>query len=81
MEDVLQEIRELIERPILHPELFQWLGVEPPRGILLHGPPGCGKTHLAMAIAGELDVPFFQISAPEVRTTAISHHLPVNSPQ
>lgn len=66
IEDILQDVRELIERPLLHPELYQWLGVESPRGVLLHGPPGCGKTHLAMAIAGELGVPFFQIAAPEV---------------
>jgi ribosome biogenesis ATPase len=66
IEDILQDVRELIERPLLHPELYSWLGVEAPRGVLLHGPPGCGKTHLALAIAGELGVPFFQIAAPEV---------------
>eukprot|EP00166_Cyanidium_caldarium_P004899 ctg_5510.g543 len=50
----------------MHVELFTHLGVDPPRGILLHGPPGCGKTLLANAIAGELDVPFFRVAAPEM---------------
>ena len=62
----LQAIRELIEWPLAHPEVYAHLGVEPPRGILLHGPPGCGKTMLAHAIAGELGVPFFKLVATEV---------------
>jgi ribosome biogenesis ATPase len=66
MEHVLQDVRELIERPLTHPEIYSHLGAEPPRGILLHGPPGCGKTMLAHAIAGELGVPFFMIAAPEI---------------
>eukprot|EP00727_Mastigamoeba_balamuthi_P009060 m51a1_g4777 putative ribosome biogenesis atpase rix7 (835) ;mRNA; f:30850-34543 len=65
IESALQDIRELIEYPLTHPEIYTHLGVDPPRGILLHGPPGCGKTLLANAIAGELGVPFFNISAPE----------------
>jgi AAA+ superfamily predicted ATPase len=66
MEGVLQDVRELIEYPLRHPEVYRHLGVEPPRGILLHGPPGCGKTLLANAIAGECGVNFLKISAPEV---------------
>ncbi|KAH3763713.1 26S proteasome regulatory complex [Pelomyxa schiedti] len=66
IEPVLQDVRELIEYPLTHPEIYQHLGVEPPRGILLHGPPGCGKTLLANAIAGELGVRFYNISAPEI---------------
>jgi ribosome biogenesis ATPase len=46
--------------------VYSWLGVEPPRGVLLHGPPGCGKTALAHAIATECGVPFLRVSAPEV---------------
>jgi SpoVK/Ycf46/Vps4 family AAA+-type ATPase len=66
IEAVLKEVRQLIEYPITHPEIYVHLGVEPPRGILLHGPPGCGKTLLANAVAGELGRPFLKISAPEI---------------
>ena len=47
-------------------QVYAWLGVEPPRGVLLHGPPGCGKTALANAIANECGIPFLRISAPEI---------------
>lgn len=63
---VLAGVRELVEWPLRHMELYAHLGVDPPRGILLHGPPGCGKTLLAHAIAGELDVPLLRVSAPEI---------------
>lgn len=46
--------------------MYAWLGVEPPRGVLLHGPPGCGKTALANAIANHCGVPFLRVSAPEI---------------
>lgn len=66
VESIIQDVRELCEYPLRHPELYAHLGVEPPRGILLHGPPGCGKTLLANAIAGELEVPFFKVAATEM---------------
>ena len=66
IEDSLRAIRELILCPLVHPELYSWLGVDPPRGVLLHGPPGCGKTTLAHAIAREAGVPFFSVAAPEI---------------
>ncbi|XP_059075802.1 cell division control protein 48 homolog C [Cryptomeria japonica] len=62
---VINEIMEIIY-PLFHPEIYPWLGVQPMKGILLHGPPGCGKTKLAHAIANEAGVPFYKISATEV---------------
>ncbi|KAI9320627.1 P-loop containing nucleoside triphosphate hydrolase protein [Dichotomocladium elegans] len=62
----VEEIMELIAMPLAHPEVYIHTGVQPPRGVLLHGPPGCGKTRLAHAIAGELGVPFYNISAPSI---------------
>eukprot|EP00092_Neocalanus_flemingeri_P023831 GFUD01025856.1.p1 GENE.GFUD01025856.1~~GFUD01025856.1.p1 ORF type:complete len:1105 (+),score=361.36 GFUD01025856.1:228-3542(+) len=64
-EEVLCNICKLLVH-LKHPEVYLKLGVTPPRGFLLHGPPGCGKTLLAHAIAGELELPFIKISAPEV---------------
>jgi ribosome biogenesis ATPase len=63
---VLRDIHELVERPFRHPEIFQKVGIDLPRGLLLYGPPGCGKTCLAMAIAGELGVTLVQVAAPEL---------------
>ncbi|KAI9209680.1 ribosome biogenesis ATPase RIX7 [Polychytrium aggregatum] len=62
----IEEVLQLIGMPLKHPEIYLHLGIQPPRGILLHGPPGCGKTLLANAIAGEAAVPFVSISAPSV---------------
>ena len=59
-------IRELVELPLRYPHLFSRIGADPPCGVLLHGPPGCGKTILAQAIAGSLKVPMFFVSAPEI---------------
>lgn len=63
---ILQTVRELVEYPLTHPELYTHIGVEPPRGVLLHGPPGCGKTLLANAMAGSLGCNYIKISAPEI---------------
>ncbi|MGO9643239.1 MAG: AAA family ATPase, partial [Candidatus Bathyarchaeia archaeon] len=62
----MQRIREMVELPLRHPELFQRLGIEPPRGVFLYGPPGCGKTLLAKALANESDANFHVISGPEI---------------
>jgi transitional endoplasmic reticulum ATPase len=62
----LQRIREMIELPLRYPEVFERLGIEAPRGVLLHGPPGCGKTLIARTIANETDADFFSINGPEV---------------
>jgi ribosome biogenesis ATPase len=66
MDCVLRVLREAIEFPLRHPEVYHHLRVEPPRGVLLHGPPGCGKTLLARALAGELGVHFRAVTGPEL---------------
>ncbi len=62
----MAEIKEIIEWPLKCIKIYNYLGIQPPRGVLLCGPPGCGKTTLALAICGELQVPFFKISGPEI---------------
>ncbi|XP_028753337.1 cell division control protein 48 homolog C [Neltuma alba] len=66
MKKVLEELKMEVIVPLYHPQLPRKLGVRPMAGILLHGPPGCGKTTLALAIANETGFPFYQISATEV---------------
>ncbi|KAF8075946.1 P-loop containing nucleoside triphosphate hydrolase protein [Lyophyllum atratum] len=66
IEACVEKMLELVAMPLCHPEIYLHTGVQPPRGVLLHGPPGCGKTLLANAIAGELGVPFINISAPSI---------------
>ena len=62
----LQRIREMIELPLRYPEVFERLGIDAPKGVLLYGPPGCGKTLIARAIAHETEANFFSISGPEI---------------
>ncbi|MHA2314992.1 MAG: CDC48 family AAA ATPase [Candidatus Hermodarchaeia archaeon] len=62
----IQRIREMVELPLKHPELFARLGINPPKGVLLFGPPGCGKTLLAQAVANESEAHFISINGPEI---------------
>lgn len=62
----LHRIREIIELPLRYPEVFERLGIDPPKGVLLHGPPGCGKTLIARAVAHETDARFFTVNGPEI---------------
>ncbi|RLG44301.1 MAG: AAA family ATPase, partial [Thermoproteota archaeon] len=66
IEEEIQRIREMVELPLKHPELFRHLGIEPPKGVLLYGPPGCGKTLLAKAVANESGANFISINGPEI---------------
>jgi transitional endoplasmic reticulum ATPase len=70
MGDTIRQLREMVELPLRYPELFTRLGVDPPRGVLLHGPPGTGKTRLARAVANESEAEFFVINGPEIMGSA-----------
>jgi transitional endoplasmic reticulum ATPase len=62
----IHRIREMIELPLRYPEVFERLGIDPPKGVLLHGPPGCGKTLIARAVAQETSAHFIHVNGPEV---------------
>ncbi len=66
LDEAIQKIREMVELPMRHPELFEKLGITPPKGVLLYGPPGTGKTLLAKAVANETNASFYHIAGPEV---------------
>ncbi|MEM4936017.1 MAG: AAA family ATPase, partial [Sulfolobales archaeon] len=66
LHEQVRELREVIELPLKSPELFSRLGIEPPKGVLLYGPPGCGKTLLAKAVAGEVKATFIRLAASEL---------------
>jgi transitional endoplasmic reticulum ATPase len=66
LNEEIRRIREMVELPLRHPEIFQRLGIDPPKGVLLHGPPGGGKTLLARAVANESDANFYAINGPEI---------------
>lgn len=66
LKEEIESIREMVEIPMKHPEVFKRLGISPPKGVLLFGPPGCGKTLLAKAVASESEAHFIALNGPEI---------------
>src|SRR6187402_58615 len=66
VDHVIEELNELVAMPMLYPDTYIRTGIQPPRGVLLHGPPGCGKTMIANAFAAEVGVSFIPLSAPSL---------------
>ena len=64
--DIIQKVKEMVELPLNHPELFEKLGIDPPKGVLMHGPPGVGKTLIARAVANESQANFITLNGPEI---------------
>lgn len=62
----VETVREMVELPLKHPEVFQRFGITPPKGLLLYGPPGCGKTLIARAVANETDAHFIAVNASDI---------------
>ena len=76
LEDEVKKVREMVELPLKHPEIFERLGIEAPKGVLLHGPPGTGKTLLAKAVANETNSHFILINGPEIMSKYYGQSLP-----
>ncbi len=76
LDDELKKVREMVELPLKHPEIFERLGIEAPKGVLLHGPPGTGKTLLAKAVASETNAHFVLINGPEIMSKWYGESLP-----
>ncbi len=78
LQEEIKKIREMVELPLKHPEIFERLGIEAPKGVLLHGPPGTGKTLVAKAVANETNSHFIVINGPEIMSKFYGQSLPAD---